>query len=153
MASGFLLAAFGGRFRVMSKKTMRQGVIMSERLSFFCYECGKTLISYSDGNPFYLDEAGRKRYAHYPDAEKLDRCIGNDLPHICLSCGDRFVLDATCLSKHVCPKCNAFEVIEVRNLWAEKCPYCKMGYFLFGQPEQASFAVQSILRCRVKDDP
>ena len=112
---------------------------MSKRLSFFCNECGKVIRFFSDGNPYYFDENGKKRYAHYPDIKKLDQCIGNDLPHICLNCGDRFVLDTMRLPGHYCPKCKTPDVIEVRNLWAETCPFCKTGSFLIDQTAKHNY--------------
>ncbi len=48
----------------------------------------------ADGNPYYIDEAGGKQYAYHPDHERLALCIGNDIPHLCLSCGKKFRLDS-----------------------------------------------------------
>jgi hypothetical protein len=55
---------------------------MAESRRFVCTQCAHEIEAWSDGNPFYLDERGRKRHAYHPDHENLDRCVGNDVPHL-----------------------------------------------------------------------
>jgi hypothetical protein len=58
-----------------------------------CNHCGHSIEAWNDGNPYYVDERGRKRYAYHPSSER-DLCVGNDSPHICLSCGCKFMVDS-----------------------------------------------------------
>ena len=52
---------------------------MAQRTTWLCTTCGHSIAAWSDGNPYYIDEAGEKQYAYHPDHERLARCIGNDL--------------------------------------------------------------------------
>jgi hypothetical protein len=62
---------------------------MAHGVYFVCRGCGREICAWDEGNPYYLDEFGRKRYAYHPDQER-DRCTGNDAPHLCLDCGAGF---------------------------------------------------------------
>lgn len=64
---------------------------MADAKRFVCGSCRRVIEAWSDGNPYYLDRDGQKHYAYHPNHERLDRCIGNDLPHLCLACGEKFV--------------------------------------------------------------
>ena len=57
---------------------------MAMAIRFVCGGCERTIEAWSDGNPYYIDEAGAKKYAYHPDHERLSKCIGNDDPHLCL---------------------------------------------------------------------
>ena len=64
---------------------------MADMKRCVCDNCHKAIESWSDGNPYYIDEAGAKKYAYHPDHERLSKCIGNDDPHLCTACGDVFL--------------------------------------------------------------
>lgn len=93
-----------------------------------CSGCGKEVESWSDGNPYYLDHQGQKQYAYHPDQENLSRCIGNDEPYICLSCGEQFVVDSL-KPISACPKCSSKELVDTFDLEDKACPFCKAGKF------------------------
>ncbi len=101
---------------------------MAMRLVFNCDACARSVGVWSDGNPYYRDESGRKRYAYHPDHENLERCIGNDLPHTCMTCGGEQKVDSL---KPVlrCRKCRDEALIETRDLEGQTCPFCKRGSF------------------------
>lgn len=101
---------------------------MAEGLRYVCSSCGRNVEAWSDGNPYYIDERGRKQYAHHPDHERLDRCIGNDTPHLCLACAHRFVVDSRAPIAH-CPKCQSTEIADEFDLGGRRCPWCKAGVF------------------------
>ena len=63
MASGFTFRqkALGNLIVIHIRGASRQGDMMSKRLSFFCNECGKVIRFFSDVNPYYFDENGKKR--------------------------------------------------------------------------------------------
>jgi hypothetical protein len=44
--------------------------------------------------PYDIDEVGANVYAYHPDHDELEKCIGNDEPHVCLSC-------AACRQGHI----------------------------------------------------
>ena len=101
---------------------------MAESVTYVCGGCGKRVGAWSDGNPYYLDESGAKRYAYHPNHEALDRCIGNDTEHLCLSCGAEFKVDSRSpVAK--CPGCGSAETARTYKLEGRRCPYCKAGVF------------------------
>jgi hypothetical protein len=67
---------------------------MTQAQRFVCDRCGHAVEAWSDGNPYYNDEAGDKQYDYHPNRERLARCIGNDSPHLCLGCGTEFKVDS-----------------------------------------------------------
>ena len=94
-----------------------------------CCGCGFEIEAWSDGNPYYRDHRGRKRYAYHPDHERLARCIGNDEPHLCLQCGAQIKVDSL---KPVsqCRKCKAGPLIALRDLEGRPCPHCSAGKYV-----------------------
>jgi len=48
---------------------------MAEAVRYVCGKCGHAIEAWSDGNPYYIDDAGTKQYAYHPDHERLARCI------------------------------------------------------------------------------
>ena len=40
---------------------------MAECVQFVCSDCGMSVEAWSDGNPFYIDETGSKKYAYHPN--------------------------------------------------------------------------------------
>jgi DNA-directed RNA polymerase subunit RPC12/RpoP len=101
---------------------------MAEGVRFVCSECQRTIEAWSDGNPYYFDRAGKKRYAYHPDHENLARCIGNDTPHLCLECGEEFMVDSRAPVKS-CPKCGSPRFVVTFELDGHPCPFCKSGEF------------------------
>ncbi len=111
---------------------------MAEGIRFVCNNCGRSIEAWSDGNPYYIDEAGDKKYAYHPDHENLARCIGNETPHLCLKCGEEFCVDSLDpITK--CPVCMDNEIVDTNELEGRSCPYCKQGVF-FRDPEFQSIS-------------
>ena len=101
---------------------------MAEARRFVCGNCDKTIESWSDGNPYFIDDTGEKQYAYHPDHENLAKCIGNDSPHLCLGCGAEFMVDSRAPIK-ACPKCDSEEIADTFDVGGKRCPYCKDGVF------------------------
>ena len=101
---------------------------MAECTRFVCAHCARAIEAWSDGNPFYLDEGGKKRYAYHPDHENLARCIANDVPHLCLGCGSKRKIDSR-KPRTDCPRCKLGRLVPTVNLDGQPCPYCKIGVF------------------------
>ncbi len=99
---------------------------MAEAVRYVCGGCHRAIEAWSDGNPYYLDDDGTKRYAYHPDHERLERFIGNDSPYICLSCGTEFMVDSLAPASS-CPKCCDFAA--TFHLDGQRCPFCKDGEF------------------------
>ncbi len=102
---------------------------MAEVINHVCNRCSASIEAWSDGNPYYLDENGTKEYAYHPDHEQLEKCIGNDSPHLCLGCGAEFMVDYEAPSDQ-CPKCHSQEIADTFELDGRKCPFCKAGTFV-----------------------
>lgn len=101
---------------------------MAEGIFFVCDTCLSEIQSWGDGNPYYLDELGLKRYAYHPDHEGLARCVGNDEPHLCLNCGAKFAIDSR-VRRTDCPECHSTEISTTYELEGKDCPTCKRGVF------------------------
>ena len=101
---------------------------MAEGLRFVCTECHKAIEAWSDGNPYYLDEAGAKHYAYHPDHEAMARCIGNDSPPLCLGCGKELTIDSRA-PLEACPGCGSRRLVDTFRLAGRRCPFCKTGKF------------------------
>jgi DNA-directed RNA polymerase subunit RPC12/RpoP len=101
---------------------------MAECIRYVCGNCQKAVEAWSDGNPYYLDEQGRKQYAYHPDHERLNRCIGNDSPHLCLECGKKFMVDSRA-PIDACPKCKSGDIADTYRLDGRRCPWCQTGVF------------------------
>jgi hypothetical protein len=95
---------------------------------FVCDYCELTIEAWSDGNPYFLDEHGKKCYAYHPDHEALAKCVGNDSPHLCLACGAEFNVDSRTPNSG-CPKCRSLDVADTFELEGRKCPACPTGRF------------------------
>ena len=101
---------------------------MAEGVRYVCEGCGHAIEAWSDGNPYYINETGAKEYAYHPDDELVAQCIGNDSPHLCLSCGHEFMVDSRDPVAG-CPKCGACELADTYDLGGKQCPFCKAGVF------------------------
>ena len=100
---------------------------MAQCVRFVCDSCGNSVTAWDDGNPYYFAEEGKKAYAYHPDSMR-ERCIGNDVPHPCLGCGDEFRVDSnapTC----ACPKCGHPDIADTSKLDGRRCPACESGVF------------------------
>jgi DNA-directed RNA polymerase subunit RPC12/RpoP len=95
---------------------------------FVCSNCNKTIEAWSDGNPYYFDDSGLKKYAYHPDHANLAKCSGNDTPHLCLGCGDELTVDSQSPITN-CSKCGHGEIACTFDLEAKPCPYCGKGVF------------------------
>lgn len=93
---------------------------------FECSKCKNAVEAWDDGNPYYYDNDGVKQYAYHPDHERLALCIGNDVPHICLDCGEQFNVDSNAPVMK-CPKCGAPRVTCTTELEGITCPFCHDG--------------------------
>ena len=68
-----------------------------------------------------------------PGQDDLARCIGNDSPHLCLSCGMDFNVDSQePIAK--CPGRMDNIIVDIFELDGRNCPYCKQGVF-YRDPE------------------
>ena len=101
---------------------------MAQGIRFVCRGCKRDIEAWDDGNPYYLDEDGKKRYAYHPQHDLLERCIGNDTPHLCLACAHQFMVDSRAPIA-ACPECGASEIVNTLKLTDKACPYCKTGEF------------------------
>ena len=101
---------------------------MAECIRFVCENCENAIEAWSDGNPFYIDEAGKKQYAYHPDHENLARCIGNDSPHLSLACGEQFKVDSRA-PRTGCLGCGSADTARMFQLDGRGCPFCKGGEF------------------------
>lgn len=101
---------------------------MASCTRFICGHCARQVEAWSDGNPYFVDEHGDKRYAYHPDHANLARCIGNDVPHLCLACGAEFVVDIR-TGDRKCPVCGAIDNVDLCDLEGRRCPTCKEGRF------------------------
>jgi DNA-directed RNA polymerase subunit RPC12/RpoP len=101
---------------------------MAEAKLYVCDQCQHSIQAWSDGNPYYINQSGKKKYAYHPDHEKLALCIGNDSPHLCLTCGKEFMVDSQ-KPRTDCPKCHSDQFVDLYDLDDHPCPYCKQGKF------------------------
>jgi predicted RNA-binding Zn-ribbon protein involved in translation (DUF1610 family) len=102
---------------------------VAECIRFVCCGCGKAIEAWSEGDPFYIDEAGNKKYAYHPNHDELIKCIANDVPHLCLDCGSEVKIDSRLEAKN-CPECGSTTVVDTFCLEDVKCPKCDDGKFI-----------------------
>ncbi len=100
---------------------------MAEGITFVCDQCGRQIEAWEDGNPYFIDSQGTKRYAYHPNRER-DRCSGNDVPHICLTCAALFMVDSGGPQGR-CNECKSSHIIDTFSLGGQRCPFCKIGAF------------------------
>ena len=74
---------------------------MAECIRFVCESCSNAVEAWDDGNPYYYDRRGKKKYAYHPDP-KRERCVGNDSPRLCLECGAQTMVDSKTPSRPLC---------------------------------------------------
>ena len=100
---------------------------MAMGLYYVCNGCSREIEAWDDGNPYYRDAKGKKRYAYHPDPERA-LCIGNDSPMLCLACGRKSMSDSAAPISQ-CPKCASANIVDLMKLDGRVCPYCKKGTF------------------------
>lgn len=100
---------------------------MAEGREYFCSRCRRKILAWDEGNPYYVDASGKKRYAYHPNPER-ELCTGNDSDYLCLECGRKFKADSE-LPDVKCPKCNSSSVTDTWQLEDKPCPYCCKGKF------------------------
>lgn len=111
---------------------------MARGIRNICTHCATSIKAWSDGNPYFIDESGTKEYAYHPEHERLEKCIGNDSPYLCLNCGEQFMVDSRAPVSE-CPKCGAKDISDTYELDKKRCPFCKVGTFTL----DADFCVTS----------
>jgi DNA-directed RNA polymerase subunit RPC12/RpoP len=100
---------------------------MAEGRRIVCSDCSRTIEAWDDGQPYYRDARGRKRYAYHPSPE-FERCTGNDSPTLCLDCGADFLVDSARLTDR-CPTCRSERIVDHWQLDGQRCPFCRTGTF------------------------
>lgn len=100
---------------------------MAAGRKFECNQCSQAFIAWDEGDPYYRDERGLKRYAYHPDRER-DRCTDIEIPVLCLNCGKQAKIDS---AKPIscCPRCKSTELVDQWHLDGKPCPFCKRGTF------------------------
>lgn len=110
---------------------------MAARRRFVCMHCAHALDAWDDGNPYYLDVDGTKQYAYHPDHQNRARCLGNDVPHLCGTCGAGQLVDSR--DPHTaCLHCGRGPLLHTFALDGKPCPFCKQGVF---QIDPSHFAI------------
>ncbi len=100
---------------------------MAEGIMYVCNICANTIEAWDEGNPYYINKNGCKKYAYHPDSKRA-RCIGIDSPHICLDCGEAFNVDSRDPLTE-CQKCASTNIADTYRLDGVSCPHCHEGVF------------------------
>jgi hypothetical protein len=106
---------------------------MASCLDIRCTHCDNTFASWSDGNPYYLDpermltrpRSRCKVYVYHPHHPEHP-IVGNDVPHLCLSCNHEFMVD-TEKPRSTCTKCRSTNIAETDECDGQVCPKCREG--------------------------
>ena len=91
---------------------------MAQGFRFVCGKCDHTIVAWNDGNPYYFESVitktgkvkQKKKSAYHPNHELLERCVGNDAEHLCLSCKKEFMVDSQ-VPITTCPKCKSSKIV------------------------------------------
>ncbi len=97
---------------------------------FECSACSREVEAWDEGEPYYFDAQGVKRYAYHPDPQSA-LCTGLDVSALCLHCGAEGVYDAA-VPLTRCSQCAADQIVDVWELEGQPCPWCKAGVFHAG---------------------
>ena len=108
---------------------------MGQRFRFVCNSCDCAIEAWEGGHPYYVESVvtktgavkQRKRHVNHPRS-KVRMCVGSDSLHVCLSCGNRFVVDSEAPIT-VCPQCRSSEIVDAIGVEQKSCPYCRRGTF------------------------
>ena len=112
----------------LAAESIERSETVASCTKYVCQNCKEAIGAWSDGNPYFIDDNGKKKYAYHPRHDLLDRCIGNDSPHLSLACGNKFKVDSRePITK--CRKCRSTEIADVCDQDGRTCPFCKQGVF------------------------
>lgn len=100
---------------------------MAQGIVFVCSTCAHEVEAWDEGEPYYFDAQGEKRYAFHPDPERA-LCTGLEISGLCLRCGAE-VLSDEAAPPAPCPQCGQGEVVDACALDGRTCPFCKAGTF------------------------
>jgi hypothetical protein len=100
---------------------------MAQCIRFACENCGSAVDAWDDGNLYYFDRRGKKKYAHHPDP-KRERCVGNGSPRLCLECGAQTMVDSRA-QVAPCATCRSDQIVGLFELAGRRSPACKPGVF------------------------
>ena len=102
---------------------------MAEELIFSC-ECGFGTSVWDEGNPYsgHIPLPGEtrktpKHYVYHPHSD-AEFAIGNDRPHICLSCCHHFNVDSV-KPRTKCAKCKSEDIVDICELGGRISPSAK----------------------------
>jgi DNA-directed RNA polymerase subunit RPC12/RpoP len=111
----------------LKKRSEKELGIVAQCTRFACENCSNAVEAWDDGNPYYFDRRGKKKYAYHPDP-KRERCVGNDSPRLCLECGAQTMVDSKAPVAH-CATCSSDKIVDLFKLAGHQCPACKLGVF------------------------
>jgi hypothetical protein len=100
---------------------------MAMAIRFVCQHCQNAIQAWDEGNPYYFDSSGKKRYAYHPAPER-ELCTGVESLHLCLNCGEQFQVDSKAPNQR-CLACNSSEIADAFALEGRLCPACRRGTF------------------------
>lgn len=109
---------------------------MAEGRTFVCTNCSHSLQAWDEGDPYYVDKRGKRRYVYHPSPER-DRATGVEWPALCLGCGLEITQDSAAAVEQ-CARCASQEIVDVWAVDGRVCPYCRAGTFAV---EPDSFAI------------
>lgn len=98
---------------------------MAMQNTYVCSACSHEIESWDEGNPYYRDARGRKKYAYHPDRERA-LCTENDVPHLCMSCCKEVLVD-TAAPRETCDACGSKSLVDTWELDGKECPWCRAG--------------------------
>lgn len=98
---------------------------MAVGYEFKCDACPFAFEAWDDGDPYLIDEEGRKWHVYHPDPD-CDLAVGVDLPYLCLDCGSRFKIDSR-KPRTTCRRCRRARIVETFEADGRPCPKCKQG--------------------------
>lgn len=93
-----------------------------------CNHCENSITTWDDGNPWIFNDKGIKEYVYHPNPMAMCQ-IGNDVEHLCLSCGEEQMIDSRHLTS-ICPLCSNDALVGAWHLAGKTCPKCRTGIFV-----------------------
>lgn len=117
-----------------------------------CDKCGFSVTAWEDGNPYVLDNDGKRNFFYHPGEQgKIDTVIlkdcgrvlqgtereeylkgrfGNEGEYLCADCGHVSRIDEK-VDEFVCESCGKPKLTDVCRLEGKTCPKCGAGKFRF----------------------
>ena len=95
--------------------------------TFVCTGCARAIEAWDEGDPYYVDADGERRYVFHPSPER-ERATGVEWPALCLACGAEVTRDSA-LAPGPCPACGGGDVVDAWALEGRRCPSCRRGEF------------------------